>query len=84
MYWDVINVKVKPNLTLHVKFSDNTSGIVRFLPTHFTGVFEPLQDPVFFAKVCIDSGALTWPGNIDLAPDAMYKEIKQHGEWILS
>jgi hypothetical protein len=26
---------------------------------------------------------LAWPGNIDLAPDAMYEAIKKHGEWVL-
>jgi hypothetical protein len=26
---------------------------------------------------------VTWPGEIDLAPDAMYAEIKQGGHWIL-
>lgn len=26
---------------------------------------------------------LNWPGDIDLAPDAMYAEIKAHGRWRL-
>jgi len=26
-------------------------------------------------------GFVSWPDEIDLAPDAMYDEIKQHGEW---
>jgi hypothetical protein len=24
-----------------------------------------------------------WPGEIDLAPDAMYDEIKKQGRWVL-
>ncbi len=28
-----------------------------------------------FRQVFIDDGAVTWPGEIDLAPDAMYAEI---------
>jgi hypothetical protein len=28
-------------------------------------------------------GVVTWPGEIDLAPDAMYKAIQQNGEWLL-
>jgi hypothetical protein len=31
----------------------------------------------------LDSGAVAWPGDIDLAPDAMYEEIKAKGEWLL-
>jgi Protein of unknown function (DUF2442) len=83
MYWDVIEVKISDNLNLHVRFADGTSGNVRFMPQHLTGVFEPLNDSHFFSKVFIDSGVVTWPNEIDLAPDAMYREIKKHGEWIL-
>ena len=56
---------------------------MRFELDHFTGVFEPLKDADFFSRVFIDSGAVTWPGDIDLAPDAMYREIKRCGEWLL-
>jgi hypothetical protein len=83
MYWDVIEVKVVENLMLNVRFEDGTFGKVRFKQEHLTGVFEPLKNPQFFAKVFIDSGAVAWPNDIDLAPDAMYKEIKKHGEWVL-
>jgi hypothetical protein len=24
-----------------------------------------------------------WPGDLDLAPDAMHAEIKAHGRWVL-
>ena len=32
----------------------------------------------------IDDGAVAWPGNLDLAPDAMYAAIKARGEWVLT
>lgn len=80
MYWDVVDVKVEENLLLNVRFADGTSGHVRFLPQHLTGVFEPLQDPSFFSKVYVEGGVVVWPNEIDLAPDAMYWEIKKHGE----
>jgi hypothetical protein len=51
--------------------------------THLHGVFEPLKDPAVFSQVRVEAGAVTWPGEIDLAPDAMYNEIKRSGEWIL-
>lgn len=28
-------------------------------------------------------GVLTWPGELDLAPDAMHDAISLHGKWIL-
>ena len=32
----------------------------------------------------VDQGAVAWPGQIDLAPDAMYKEIKEKGVAVLA
>lgn len=26
---------------------------------------------------------VTWPGELDLAPDAMHRHIKESGEWVL-
>ena len=40
------------------------------------GVFARLAEPSLFAQVFVEHGAVTWPGEIDLAPDAMYAEIK--------
>ncbi len=83
MYWDVIDVKVEGKLLLKVRFADGTTGRVRFSPKHLTGVFTALEDPDFFSKVFIEAGTVAWPDEIDLAPDAMYREIKKHGEWYL-
>lgn len=47
------------------------------------GVFAALRDPTLFAQAHFEIGVVTWPGEIDLAPDAMYKEIRQHGKWVL-
>jgi hypothetical protein len=45
------------------------------------GVFEGLRDPAFFATAYLDCGTVTWPNGADLAPDAMYKEIRRCGVW---
>jgi hypothetical protein len=84
MYFDVIEAKVIGNLSFKIRFEDGTAGIVKFKPEHLTGVFEPLKNPQFFFQLFINNGTVTWPNEIDLAPDAMYTEIKKHGEWILS
>lgn len=83
MHWTVVAVEPQPPLALAVRFADGTEGTVRFEPSHLTGVFAPLRDPKVFEQVRIDGGAVSWPGEIDLAPDAMYSEIRQSGEWIL-
>ncbi len=46
-------------------------------------VFAALADPDRFAQVGIEFGAVWWPGDLDLAPDAMHAEIKAHGQWVL-
>ena len=79
----VIAVAASDSLTLDVKFEGGLQGKVRFLPSHLTGVFEPLNNPAFFAQARIEHGVVTWPGELDLAPDAMYDAIKQHGIWLL-
>ena len=84
MHWDVVEVKPEQEWVVFVRFADGVTGRVRFEPDYFTGVFEPLRDPTVFRSVYIDHGAVAWPGEIDLAPDAMYREIRAHGEWVLT
>ena len=79
----VVAVKVMDKLSLHVEFADGIKGDVVFLPQHLTGVFEPLKDSDFFAQARIVQGAVTWPGELDIAPDAMYEEIRRNGVWVL-
>ena len=80
---DVTAVKVISHLKLQVQFADGLSGLVRFEPSHLTGVFAALQEPAFFQQVSVLHGAVTWPGDLDLAPDAMYDAIQLHQEWVL-
>jgi hypothetical protein len=83
MDWDVVAVEPVSTLVLAVRFKDGTEGKVRFEPGHLSGVFEALKAPEMFRQVRVEGGAVTWPGEIDLAPDAMYREIKRSGEWVL-
>jgi hypothetical protein len=79
MPWRVTSVKALPDFRLHVRFVDGTAGTVdltTLIQSPGAGVFASLVDPVFFAQVFVEHGAVTWPGEIDLAPDAMYAEIK--------
>jgi hypothetical protein len=75
MYWDVVEVIPEPDYCLFVRFKDGLTGRVRLRPDQLTGALAPLKDAQFFKRVFIDSGAVAWPGEIDLAPDAMYAQI---------
>lgn len=84
MYWDVVSVKPTNYLELVVQFLDGLEGTVKIKQSSLTGVFESLKDKEYFNQVYVDHGVVTWPGELDLAPDAMYKEIKNKGEWIIN
>ncbi len=84
MYWDVVEVRAEPGCTLFVRFADGLSGRVRFMPGFFTGVFEPIRDSSRFAKVFVHQGAVAWPGDLDLAPDALYERVKRGHECVLT
>ncbi len=83
MYWDVTTVKPVNYLTLKVTFTDGLQGTVRIKPSFLTGVFESIKDESYFNKVYVEHGVVTWPGELDLAPDAMHTEIKKHGSYVL-
>jgi hypothetical protein len=81
MHWDVVEVKAEPGCCLFVRFKDGLSGRVRLREEDLTGVLAPLRDAEFFEQVFIDCGAVAWPGEIDLAPDAMYAQVaSEHPE----
>jgi hypothetical protein len=81
MYWDVIEVKPEPDYCLFLRFKDGLTGHVQLREEELTGVLAPLRSERFFAQVFIDCGAVAWPGEIDLAPDAMYAQVAgQRGE----
>ena len=86
MPWRVAAVEALPDSRLHVRFVDGTEGMVDLAPLIHSpgaGVFASIADPELFAQVLIEHGAVTWPGEIDLTPDAMYAEIKKAGTWVL-
>lgn len=83
MYWDVTTVKAVNYLTLKVTFTDGLQGSVCIKPSFLTGVFESIKDESYFYKVYVEHGVVTWPGELDLAPDAMHTEIKKHGSYVL-
>ena len=63
---------------LQLRFADGCEGVVDLAPhLKFSGVFEPLKDPVYFAKVRVDPelGTVTWPNGADLDPDVLYSRL---------
>jgi hypothetical protein len=87
MRWRVTEVEVLPAFRLSVHFADGVEGIVDMaglVHAPSAGVFAALADANLFVQAAIEHGVVTWPGEIDLAPDAMYAAIKAHGKWVLT
>lgn len=84
MEWDVTEVRVIGAFALSVRFRDGLEGTVTFLPSFFRGVFTHLASLPEFRKVQVVEGAVTWPGELDLAPEAMYAEIRRSGGCLLN
>ncbi|RDS84716.1 DUF2442 domain-containing protein [Dyella monticola] len=85
--WRLVAVTVMPAYRLDVRFRDGTSGIVdmaALVNSDSAGVFAFLRDPSVFQAAYVEFGALTWPGDIDLAPDALYAAIKARGACALT
>jgi hypothetical protein len=77
---DVTAVEVLGDYRLRLTFADGTVGDVDFTAREWQGVFEPLGDPAYFARVDVDSeaGTIAWPDGLDMAPEPLYSEARRH------
>ena len=86
MPWRVTEVFPLDGFRLRVRFVDGLEGVVDMsgrVKSPAAGVFSKLADQALFAQVFVEHGAVTWPGELDLAPDAMHDEIAANGVWVL-
>jgi len=78
MLQDIIFVKPLKNYKLYLRFEDNLEGIIDLQQQiKFTGVFEPLKNPDYFAQVKVNPelGTIQWPNGADLDPDVLYSVL---------
>ena len=75
-HYAVTAVEVVGPTTIRVTHADGTvaeHNLARLIENG--GVFAALADPEFFRQVRIAHGVVTWPGEIDLAPDALRDHV---------
>ncbi len=67
----VVEAKPLEGYKLWPKFDDGLSGTVELHSELWGAVFEPLNDPEAFARVCVDPelGTVARPNGADLAPE---------------
>jgi hypothetical protein len=84
--WRLTKIKALADYKLEAEFIDGTRGKIdmkSLIMGKNAGVFAKLININVFNQVHLEYGVITWTGEIDLAPDTMYAEIKQHGVWIV-
>ena len=71
-----VEVRALDGYRLWLRYADDTEGEVDLSHLAGKGVFKVWADRDIFAAVQIGaSGALEWPGDIDLCPDARYLRL---------
>jgi hypothetical protein len=75
----VTEVQPLGNYRVRLTFNDGTAGELDLTEwiVGQSGVFQPLQDPDFFARVRVNSeaGTIQWPNEVDLCPDVLYSRV---------
>jgi hypothetical protein len=68
----VSSVMVEPDFHLALTFSNHERRRFDMRPYLHLPVYRPLENPGFFALARVDYGTVTWPGDIDIAPETLY------------
>ena len=78
MLIDIVEVSVRPEYKLFVRFEDGICGEVDVAAaTKFAGIFSALRDETFFSTVVVNTelGTIQWSNGADLDPDVLYAEL---------
>lgn len=72
----IVSATALPNCRLELRFEDGVAGTVELSDLVGRGVFAAWRDSNVFAQVQVtEHGAVEWPGEIDLCPDALYLRL---------
>jgi hypothetical protein len=77
---DITAAEVLRHGELRLTFADGTRGQVYVLDRMWGPVFEDARTFGGFAAAYVDRGTVTWPGEVDLAPDTLYVRVTT-GTW---
>ncbi|MGI8635108.1 MAG: DUF2442 domain-containing protein [Segetibacter sp.] len=74
----ISSVKAIEKYKIYVAFKDRTEGIYDLSHLAGRGVFKAWEDGANFYQVSInpESGAITWPGELDIDTIAVYCALK--------
>lgn len=69
---EVCHVEIGLGFNLLVTFQNGERRCFDMAPYLQYPVFQKLKNPAFFSLARVDYGTVTWPGDIDIAPETLY------------
>lgn len=75
----VTSVKTVSDFRLVVTFNTGERRCFDMHPYLQYPVFRRLENPAFFNLARVDYGTVTWPGEIDIAPETLYEHSEPMG-----
>lgn len=69
----VSSVVAKPDFYLALTFSNGEQRRFDMRPYLHLPVYRRLENPAYFALAQVDYGTVVWPGEIDIAPETLYR-----------
>ena len=69
---EVVSVSTRKDFQLIVTFNSGEQRSFDMRPYLNYAVFRRLENPGFFSLARVDYGTVTWPGDIDIAPETLY------------
>ena len=70
---EVNSVEVVANFGLVLTFNNGEQRRFDMRPYLHFPVFRRLENPGYFSLARVDYGTVTWPGEIDMAPETLYE-----------
>ena len=69
---EIAAVQVQPEYRLMLSYSNGETRLFDASPYLERGVFTRLKDFNLFAQARLAFGTVTWPGELDIAPETLY------------
>lgn len=73
-FQQTVSARAGEGYLVHVAFADGTDGVFDFAPYLRYPCYAPLRAREAFAQVTAAHGTLSWPGDIDISPEAVWAD----------
>lgn len=71
---DVTHVSAAADYNLLLEFENGEKRIFDMKPYLLKRPFGPLNDSAIFNLARVENGTVTWPGDLDIAPETLYEK----------